>query len=215
MFSKQPQIRNLSKVSNALFVLCLTPSVAVTLLNWTAVVDYSSYIEPGNPDDIQKLFIDLHLHGVLLMLCLVDYALSMFYLTFSSIAYILCIIMVYLIWSVIHYAAGWKDPFGNRYIYPLLNWEYPQSAIPVSFVATLAVCGLHCLFSWIKYKYILRPYVTTAHLKRISVQERVHSSSQPSSNQPQNAEEQSPVSPSNDANGHDHDHLGASTNGTL
>jgi len=198
--SKQPRLQRLGKVSNALFAMSLTMSLGVTLLNWV-IIDYSDYIEPGNSDDIAKVIVDVNLHGVLLCFMLIDYYLSMLYLPFTSTMYIVAATVLYLIWSLIYYVAGGRDPFGNDYIYPLLNWKYPQTAVPIAVCFPLLLAGMHWVFCWMKYKALQR-YVTIAHLKRISVQERVHSSSH-NSKQSTKAESEHPSNVL-DSNGHDH-----------
>lgn len=201
VFSENPVVRNLAKSNKALFALCCSPSFGITLLNWTVVVDYTSF-DFGDPDDVERLILDIHLHGVLLAFALIDYSLSLLYMEFTSIIHVACLLMLYLIWSLIHYAAGLTDPFGNEYIYYLLNWKYPQTAIPLSIFSLLGTIGIHCLLSWIKYRFVLHSYVSTSHLKCMSVQERVHSSSNPAKEAGQ-MDEECPPNDSPDTNGHD------------
>ena len=174
VLSEEPCIRNLAKVINSLFAMCFSASILITILYWTFVVDYSTYLEPGNPDDVRKLIVDVNQHGVFMLMIIVDYAMSLCYMTFMSLIYVGLFVILYLSWSLIHYAAGLTDPFGNEYIYYLLNWRYPQTAIPISIAGLLGTIGLHCLFSWIKYM-IIASYVSESHRKRGYSEVQMHS----------------------------------------
>ena len=149
----------LSSMSLILFAMSFPPSIVITFANWTLITNYSTYIEPGNTDDIEKCLNDVHMHGILLILLLIEYMYNLSYFKYSHVLYSFLFGITFMIWSIIHYFAKLSSPWHKHYIYPILNWKYPQTAIPVALFMVIANVLLHILFSWIKYKYILNKWV--------------------------------------------------------
>eukprot|EP01083_Nonionella_stella_P029234 80550_1 len=130
--------------------------MVITVSNWALATDYSNYIEDN--DDIEKLINDIHLHGVLSVLVGIDYGVSALYLQYNSIMKPFIFTLVFVLWSLLHYLLKWTDPFQHRYIYYMLNWKYPHTAIPMVVILIGSVMAVHQLSAWIKYKYILHKW---------------------------------------------------------
>jgi hypothetical protein len=93
----------------------------------------------------QKLTVlDFLVHGVNSIAMLVELFVVLHPMYFLHVFYSLSVGLIYLIFTVIYYAAGGTDKYGNNYIYKILNWENPGATmIIVVGVIVLAVL-LHC-----------------------------------------------------------------------
>jgi phosphotransferase system glucose/maltose/N-acetylglucosamine-specific IIC component len=63
--------------------------------------------------------------------------------------------MVYLIFSIIYYAAGGVDAVGNNFIYHVLKWEKPGSASSVAIGIVVLAIFLHiitCIIQKLRYR---------------------------------------------------------------
>lgn len=57
----------------------------------------------------------------------------------------LIVALVYMIFGLIHYAAGGADQNGNHWIYPVINWADPGPTSLLVFMTALMLLGLHLL----------------------------------------------------------------------
>jgi len=153
--------RRLGRACDILSSTIVAPSILITLANWTVITNYSTYIE-GNDDDAAKVTNDIHMHGILTIFVVIDYALSLSYLPYGGIMYSTALGLLFIIWSLIHYAADFSSPWHKRYIYPMLNWKYPSSAITISFGLLIGDVVFHYLLSYIKYKCLLAKWVNSS-----------------------------------------------------
>ena len=156
-----------SKICDVLFPMCFSPSIVITFANWTLITQYNGYIEKGENyiDDIEKCLNDIHMHGILLILLFIDYYISLSYLKYNSILYSVVFGLIFIIWSLVHFAANLLNPWNQHFIYYYLNWKYPQTAIPVTFAILIMNILFHSLFSWIKYKYMLAKWKKNLNYK--------------------------------------------------
>lgn len=63
--------------------------------------------------------------------------------------------MIYLTFSVIYYASGGVDYYGNNYIYHVLKWEKPGSATSVALGIVVLAIFLHiiaCIIQKLRYR---------------------------------------------------------------
>eukprot|EP01083_Nonionella_stella_P002356 6796_1 len=156
LYAKDSTLRFLCALCSTLFSICFAVTMVITISNWAIATDYSNYIEDN--DDIEKLVNDIHLHGVLSVLIGIDYSVSALYLPYNSIVHPFIFTLVFVLWSLLHYTLKFTDPFQHRYIYYMLNWKYPHTAIPMTVILIGCVMAVHQLCAWIKYKYILNKW---------------------------------------------------------
>ncbi|XP_072941964.1 protein rolling stone-like isoform X2 [Epargyreus clarus] len=106
---------------------------------------YWSLLTGLEQDFAINLTLDIFIHAVnsVLMLALLLIARHpMFLLHFY---FSIGIGVIYLIFTLIYYAAGGTDPFGEHTIYPMIDWEYPGQTIGIVLLSALGIVILHGL----------------------------------------------------------------------
>jgi len=154
VFTVKPHISHLATLCSALNAFALAPSLCITVANWAFLTNYATYFEDG-AEDIEKLVSDIHMHGVLLILMLIDFSHSMSSVTYNSAKYPFAMSVLYALWSLFHYLADVGNFTGDRYIYALLNWAYPATAMLFCALLVAGFASVHLLFAWIKYRFLL------------------------------------------------------------
>ena len=67
---------------------------------------------------------------------------------FGGRSYFLLYASFYTIWTIVHFAAGFKDCSNNRYIYDALNWKKFDQAATVAAIILLVISPLLTLAFW-------------------------------------------------------------------
>ncbi|XP_071498441.1 protein rolling stone-like [Diadema antillarum] len=100
------------------------------------------------------LHIDISIHLLPCIICLVDLFLTKVHLRFVHVLYPALYLFAYLLFTVIYWAAGGTDPSGNRFIYPTIDFGgNPGIAVATVFgVATATFLAQ----GFLKLLYILR-----------------------------------------------------------
>ncbi|KAI5644968.1 protein rolling stone-like [Phthorimaea operculella] len=113
----------------------------VTIIYFTILLPL--YADVEGVDLAVDPILDLFIHGINSVL--------MFFLLMTSrmpgrilhFTYPLCFGIIYLLFSVVYFFAGGTDPFGNNFIYPILNWEDPAVTGVVVVVIAVFLIILH------------------------------------------------------------------------
>ncbi|XP_045493748.1 protein rolling stone-like [Colias croceus] len=108
----------------------------ITVFYWSLLYD-SNFLEEMNRG------LDIAIHGI--------NSLVMFLLLISSthstrlvhLAHPLVLAAIYVIFGVIYYVAGGTDPYGNPYVYPVVDWTKPGTACLVIFITLILLFSLH------------------------------------------------------------------------
>ena len=99
---------------------------------------------------------DFLLHGVNIIAVVLDIFVGARPLFFLHIYQPIIALLIYVIFSVIYWAAGGLGVDGNDWIYPILKWDYPGDAmivVGVLFVFTFVVQGVVVLL------HLLRDFI--------------------------------------------------------
>merc|ERR1711911_265555 len=120
----------LTKMSWVMYNVMTLAAIIITIVYWSAL--YSPDAPPSA--------IDVFVHALNSVIIVVDIVVTHRPFRLLHFLHPLLIMVDYIIFTVIYWAAGGVDYNGNHYIYPVLNWDKPEdSAI---FVVVGAVAGL-------------------------------------------------------------------------
>lgn len=95
-------------------------ALAVTILYWVLLFDGSTS------------FFDVNKHAVNFLLVVVDCFFSTFPVRVLHMWVSMTYAFIYLFWTVINYWANVGDEDGDRYVYSVLDWSDPSSALALS-----------------------------------------------------------------------------------
>jgi hypothetical protein len=72
--------------------------------------------------------------------------------------------IVYTIFGVIFYVAGATDRRGNRYVYDILDWSKPRTAVVVTVGVFVLMTAMHVFVFWIHHlrMFVHRKYFLTS-----------------------------------------------------
>nr|XP_054767521.1 protein rolling stone-like [Lytechinus pictus] len=123
----------------------------VSIIYWALLHDYSN--DDDDSRDPLGDGINVNVHGMNSVLILLDLFVSAYPLRIVHIIYCIIYSLTYALFSLIFWAAGGVDPYGNRYIYPILNWEdipgltcaYMLGLAVILFVVQCVMYGLYRL----------------------------------------------------------------------
>ncbi|XP_051159727.1 protein rolling stone-like isoform X2 [Leptopilina boulardi] len=124
-----------------LYVVTCTLALSVTIIYWSVI--YNPQIH-----SVDILNILLHVFNSILMIvdmCMVKIPIFLF-----SAWWCLIVALLYVLFSIIYYAAGGVDKLGNHFIYAILDWKKPMRTVIVCLVVTiflLIVHGVFCLLA--------------------------------------------------------------------
>lgn len=139
-FLKGPDSSPTSLVKLYWSVFNATISVAffITAFYWAMLTDMDVEV-----DYALDPVLDVFVHGInsVLMFCLLITSRHPVRLLHFYIPLILGII--YMLFSVIYYAAGGLSPFGTAWIYPMLDWSNPGPTILLSVGSALLIVVIH------------------------------------------------------------------------
>ncbi|KAJ8736157.1 hypothetical protein PYW08_006813 [Mythimna loreyi] len=129
----------LVKVYWTVFNASISIAFFITAFYWillTGIVEADYALDP---------VLDVFIHGInsVFMFCLLITSRHPTRLLHFYIPLILGII--YMLFSVIYYAAGGRSPFNTHWIYPMLDWEKPGPTILLSVGSAFSMIVLHCI----------------------------------------------------------------------
>lgn len=119
-----------------LYVVTTNIAIGVTVTYWVAVHDPKIH-------SIDPLNIMIHVCNSLLML--IDLFVTSIPFRLRNFWWCLSIVMFYIIFSVIYYAAGGLDKHDCHYIYKILDWKKPVRTVLVCAGGLTFVTLLHCV----------------------------------------------------------------------
>lgn len=140
----------LAWLCTAFFSLALAPSLCITMGYWLLMVNWATHFVIQDTGDFEKLVSDVHLHGVLLLLLLVDFRYSMISVEYRHVLFPFLWAVGYATWSAMHFAFDVGFWNGESYIYPLLNWQYPLTAAMFCGGLIVGFVSMHYLLVRIK-----------------------------------------------------------------
>eukprot|EP00057_Strongylocentrotus_purpuratus_P000938 XP_001187320.2 PREDICTED: protein rolling stone [Strongylocentrotus purpuratus] len=108
------------KLTWILFNINIAIAPLVSIVYWALLHDYSN--DDGSRDPLGD-GVNVNVHGMNSVLIVIDLFVSAHPIRITHIVYVIMYSLVYTVFSLIFWAAGGVDPYGNRYIYPILNWE--------------------------------------------------------------------------------------------
>lgn len=108
------------KLTWILFNINIAIAPLVSIVYWALLHDYSN--GDGSRDPLGD-GVNVNVHGMNSVLIVIDLFVSAHPIRITHIVYVIMYSLVYTVFSLIFWAAGGVDPYGNRYIYPILNWE--------------------------------------------------------------------------------------------
>jgi hypothetical protein len=96
-----------------------------------------------------------------------------------------CLGVVYTVFGYVFYAAGGSDRSGNRYVYDVIDWSKPGTAIVVNvgvfvlmFVVHFAVFWIHHLRIFIHRKYFVTNIDFASSSENVAVESRTEQNKQ-------------------------------------
>jgi len=168
VFERSWCLRFFANICESLFSFALTPSVCITLGYWTLMVEWSTYFQDS--DDIEKFLSDIQIHGVLMVLVLVDYASSLSYVEYRNCVYPMFMATAFSLWSIVHFETEYGNFNGQRYIYPLLDWNHPVVARVFVLSLVIAFMGVYCLLAFVKNECILKRWAKKKRFGRVELE---------------------------------------------
>ncbi|XP_034938368.1 protein rolling stone-like isoform X2 [Chelonus insularis] len=134
------EMTKLAKVYWFLYTVTSTLAIAVTVAYWAAVYDSKiHHIDPLN--------IMLHVCNSLLMIA--DLCVANVPIKLKHFWWCVVIVLIYLVFSVIYYAAGGLDKRGYHYIYKVLDWKKPGMTLLVAAGGIFFLIAVHCLLCYL------------------------------------------------------------------
>ncbi|XP_072941941.1 protein rolling stone-like [Epargyreus clarus] len=123
-----------------LYNLAVPVAFLVTLFYWCVL---KSAVKKVNYSPNPTL--DIMLHGVNSVVMLVELTLSAHPSRLRHIMQPLYFALGYCIFTVLYYAAGGVDPWGNHFIYPVIDWSKPEQTLVVITLTALFLALMHLL----------------------------------------------------------------------
>ncbi|XP_066589772.1 uncharacterized protein [Prorops nasuta] len=142
-----------------LFTCTCTIAIGVTVIYWCAV--YNPKIHHLDP-----LNILLHVCNSILMLC--DLCIANNPFKIRNIWWPMPIVVSYILFTLIYYAAGGLDKLGLHYIYKILDWQRPGRSMLVCAGGLTFVAIVHlllCLLERLKAKVYAKLLNNTGQMK--------------------------------------------------
>lgn len=121
------------KIYWGLHTTTLTISLVITIIYWIFL--FPLYIETI---PVNALSILAHAFNSILMV--IDVIIVAFPVRILHIFLPILFTLCYLIFSIIYYFAGGTDSLGNRFIYPILDWNKPGVALRTSGLVLILFC---------------------------------------------------------------------------
>ena len=150
--SSSPLLSLLCKLHWALFLIGGEYAVVVTTLYW---VFYSSADSKHNLYSMDSL----HLHTINGIFAVVDLWMSGIPVRLYHALYVIAFGCVYVLFTVLYYLAGGKNPEGESFIYPFLDYSSKPEAAAAMAVGCAVFCvgAIHFIFF---LHYVLRKAIT-------------------------------------------------------
>ncbi len=149
-----PTVRTVYKIQWVLFLIGGEYAVVITVLYWVLFTDHNC----GHEQNLYSID-SLHLHMINGIFAVVELWISGIPVRLYHALYSIAFGCGYVLFTAVYYAAGGKDPEGNRFIYPFLDYEScPMAAVGLAVsCAVLFVGAVHFIFF---LQYIVRKHIT-------------------------------------------------------
>lgn len=152
--AKETSLRTVHKAQWVFFLIGGEYAVIITVLYWVLFTDHDC----GHEQNLYSVD-SLHLHMINGIFAVVELWISEIPVRLYHAVYSIAFGCVYVLFTAAYYAAGGKDPQGNRFIYPFLDYESrPMAAVCLAVsCAVLFVGAVHFIFF---LQYIVRKHIT-------------------------------------------------------
>ncbi|CAH0727507.1 unnamed protein product, partial [Brenthis ino] len=87
--------------------------------------------------------LDIAIHGVNSIIMLTHLLSSSHPTRFLHLVHPFGFALTYVLFNIIYYLAGGTDPFGDPWVYPVVNWDKPGPATAVVIITVLLLIFLH------------------------------------------------------------------------
>lgn len=135
-----------------LAIVCLNMSVSISAVVILFYWSLSRAYYPMTPKSV-------HTHGVAGAMLLFDWFSSCWQLNFRCLIFPLVVAILWVFMSIGFHFAGWINPQGERYIYPMILWgQNPIQATGVCTFMCLLLIVLHIVLIKLKY-YIFKYWI--------------------------------------------------------
>ncbi len=129
------------KIQWSLFLIGGEYAVAISILYWILFYD---------PDSEQNLYSldSLNLHMINGIVAFMDLCLSGIPVRLYHVVYPIAFGFIYVLFTAVYYELGGRDPDGNQFIYPFLDYDSnPMAAVGLAVVcAVIFVGSIHLIF---------------------------------------------------------------------
>lgn len=140
------------KIQWVLFMIGGEYAVTISVLYW------SLFYSPNSEQNLYSLD-SLHVHLINGIFAIIEVWISGIPVRLYHAVYSIAFGFVYILFTVVYYAAEGRDPNGNRFIYPFLDYGcHPRAAVVVALTcAVLFVGSMHLVFF---LQYMVRQSIT-------------------------------------------------------
>ncbi|CAG9796422.1 unnamed protein product [Diatraea saccharalis] len=121
-----------------LYNVTIPVAFLITVFYW-GILKTSGKMEKYAPNPV----LDVMLHGGNSVAMLVELLLSAHPSRLMHIFQPLLFALAYLLFTVVYYFAGGHDPWGNAFIYPVIDWSKPQQTAVVVTLTALFLALMH------------------------------------------------------------------------
>ncbi|XP_028158828.1 protein rolling stone-like isoform X2 [Ostrinia furnacalis] len=128
------------KVYWVLYNITIPVAFLITVFYW-GILKTSNKIQNYAPNPV----LDIMLHGINSLVMFVELVFSGHPSRLLHIMQPLFFALAYLLFTVVYFYAGGNDPWGNAFIYPVIDWSKPEQTLVVVTLTALFLALMHLL----------------------------------------------------------------------
>ncbi|XP_011679919.2 protein rolling stone [Strongylocentrotus purpuratus] len=156
-----------------LFNIAITSSIIVTLVYWPI-------LRPMIPEDMKPpLYLDMSIHLFTSIFCLLDLFITKVTIKFHHVIYPALYLIVYGLFAIFYWVAGGTDPYGDLYIYPIIDFENAPGIAAATMigivVAVFLAHGFLKLLYYLRVRFVDRRVETSVEEERARLNPQGHS----------------------------------------
>ncbi|KAL0901307.1 hypothetical protein ABMA27_006596 [Loxostege sticticalis] len=123
-----------------LYNIAIPVAFLITVFYW-GILKSSKQLHNYAPNPV----LDIMLHGINSVVMFVELVFSGHASRLLHIMQPLFFALAYLLFTVVYYYAGGQDPWGNAFIYPVIDWSKPEQTMVVVTLTALFLALMHLL----------------------------------------------------------------------
>ncbi|KAL0850952.1 hypothetical protein ABMA28_006855 [Loxostege sticticalis] len=123
-----------------LYNIAIPVAFLITVFYW-GILKSSKQLHNYAPNPV----LDIMLHGINSVVMMVELVFSGHPSRLLHIMQPLFFALAYLLFTVVYYYAGGQDPWGNAFIYPVIDWSKPEQTMVVVTLTALFLALMHLL----------------------------------------------------------------------